>query len=126
MSGCRVLERCQQEVRTEEDWSLQEAYCYHILQRNVGVISHIILDMQAVILLNGNDIQRLCNILIIEYSIKTGLLVSEHRWGPGPLQEHEIEIKCKSIHLLARPGGKTLYFQIFLVIFHSGNVNYDY
>ena len=29
------------------DWSPQEAYCYHILPRNVGVISHIILDMQG-------------------------------------------------------------------------------
>ena len=65
-------------------------------------------------------------ILIIEVSIKTRLLVSSHRWGPGPLEEHEIEIKCKSIHLLGRPGGKTLYSQIFLVIFHSPNVNYDH
>ena len=29
------------------DWSPQEAYCYHILPRNVGVISHIILDMHG-------------------------------------------------------------------------------
>ena len=29
------------------DWSPQEADCYHILPRNVGVISHIILDMQG-------------------------------------------------------------------------------
>ena len=82
MSGCRVLERCQQEVRTEEDWSLQEAYCYHILQRNVGVISHIILDMHGVILLNGNHSHRLGYILIIEYSIKTRLLVRQDWWGP--------------------------------------------
>ena len=40
------------------DWSPQEAYCYHILPRNVGVISHIIPDMHgaAVILLNGPGI----------------------------------------------------------------------
>ena len=70
------------------DWSPQEAYCYHILPRNVGVISHIILDMHnAVILLNGAGIPRLAgyHILIIEVSIKTRLLVSWHRWGPGPL-----------------------------------------
>ena len=96
------------------DWSPQEAYCYHILPRNVGVISHIILDMHVVILLNGNDSHRLGNILIIEYSIKTRLLVSQHWWGPGPLWEHEIEIKCKSIHLLARPGGKPFTLKYFL------------
>ena len=109
------------------DWSPQEAYCYHILPRNVGVISHIIPDMHCVILLNGAGILRwLGYILSIEVSIKTWLLVRWERWGPGPLQEHEIEIKCKSIHLLGSPGGKTLYSQIFLVIFQPRNVNYDH